>query len=72
MSFFSRKEIKVFEENIFNGRQWFGQKALHDPNGGIRILSSEMNGHFLKKYICKHFLPGFFIFIRWCWKGHVE
>ncbi len=26
------------------------QKALHDPSRGIRVLSREMIGHFLKNY----------------------
>ena len=69
LSFFSRKEMKVFEENIpgffsilwtslgFNGLKVQIavsvqlQRALHDPRRGIRVLSRETIGHFLKKNI---------------------
>ncbi len=74
LSFFSWKEIKVFEENIPGFFSIKGtsiginelkvqiafsvqlQRALHDPSWGIKVLSSEKIGHFLKKFNLKYFL----------------
>ncbi len=94
LSFFSRKEIKVFEKNIpgLFSILWTSmganvlkvqievsmqlQRALHDPSRGIRVLSNEMIGHFLKKktklfnHKCSCTSSTSRI-TESCWKGHV-
>ncbi len=94
LSFFSRKEIKVFEKNIpgLFSILWTSmganvlkvqievsmqlQRALHDPSWGIRVLSNEMIGHFLKKktklfnHKCSCTSSTSRI-TESCWKGHV-
>ncbi len=38
---------------------------LHDPSQGIRVISSETIGHFLKKIIFIHFLVVGLLFVTY-------